>query len=69
MVVYFCDNQCFHDAFLILLGDGDCNQEGDQFDFNCPAWNYDEGDCDPSNMDPEVGQVCQGCTSESCIYD
>ena len=64
-----CDGECFHDAFLVLLGDGDCNQDADQYDFNCHAWNFDNGDCDPANMDPEVGHVCQGCNTESCLYD
>jgi hypothetical protein len=52
-----CDGLCFPDDYLDWVGDGECDVGQYGLAFNCPAWSYDNGDCEAPDPGDERENV------------
>ncbi|MBT6490229.1 MAG: hypothetical protein HOK97_10740, partial [Deltaproteobacteria bacterium] len=52
-----CDGLCFPDDYLDWLGDAECDVGQYGLAFNCPAWSYDNGDCEAPDPGDERENV------------
>ena len=53
-----CVGLCFPDDYLDWVGDGECDEGQFDLAFNCPAWSYDDGDCEA----PDPGEERENVT-------